>query len=208
MAVVTSLVRTNWTGTTGGPGLTQFAIEGITDPHTWDAAAAQQAVNAVRQFWFDVAGIIPDNIKLDVQPVVDIYNIGSGELVGSYSAAAIPAQVAGTSVGSFSMASGIKANLNTGQIRNGRRVRGSVFIVPCAGASFSADGLVIASTRTTVNTALNTMRTALGTSNKQLAVWSRPIPAGKPYGPRAGVTTAVTGVDTSEKGAILRGRRD
>jgi hypothetical protein len=208
MAIVTGVVRTNWSGTTGGPGLTQLAIEGATDPHTWDAAAAQVAVDAVRAFWVAIQALIPDNIKLDVSPVVDVYNAASGELVGSYSAAVTPAQVTGASAGNFMMAAGIKVNLNTGQIRNGRRVRGSIFIVPIQGTSYTADGLVIGTTRTLVNSSLNTMRTTLTNANKQLAVWSRPIPEGKPRGPRAGVTTAVTSVETSEKGAILRGRRD
>jgi hypothetical protein len=48
----------------------------------------------------------------------------------------------------------------------------------------------------------------LATNNLQLTVWSRPIPDGKKYGPRLGDSTAVTNPDTSEKGAILRGRRD
>lgn len=208
MAIVTALVRTNWAGTTGGPGLTQLAIEAITDPHTWDATAAQQAVDAVRAMWSTVSAVLPDNIKLDVSPVVDVYTAATGVLVGSYTAGTVPAQVVGGNASTFMMAAGMKVNLNTGQIRNGRRVRGSVFLVPAAGSSFSADGLVTSTNRNLVNGAFNTLRTTLATNNKQLTVWSRPIPEGKLYGPRDGVTTAVTGVETSEKGAILRGRRD
>lgn len=208
MAIVTGIVRTNWSGTTGGPGLTQLAIAAITDPHSWDAAAAQNAVNAVRAMWFANNASLPDNIKLDVSPVVDVYNSITGALVGSYTAATVPSQVVGLNTGSFSMANGIKVNLNTGQIRNGRRVRGSMFIVPAGMDRFTTDGMVVAGTRTNINSSLTSMATTLATSNLQLQVWSRPIPAEKKYGPRDGVLTPVTGFETSEKGAILRGRRD
>lgn len=208
MAVDVAIVRTNWSGTTGGPGLTQTAIEAITDPHTWDAAAAQRVVNAVRTAWNTMGSLLPDNIKLDVNPVVDVYNIMSGELVGSYTAATVPAQVAGSSAAAFAMASGLKVNLNTGQIRNGRRVRGSIFIVPAASTAFTADGLVLTSARGTVNAAWTAVNTTLASTNEQVTVWSRPIPEGKPYGPRDGAATLVTGFETSEKGAILKGRRD
>ena len=208
MPVVVALVRTNWSGTTGGPGLTQTAIEAVTDPHTWDATAAQQAVDAVRAAWFGCATYLPDNIKLDVNPVVDIFTHIDGELVGSYSAATVPSQVVGTSAATFSMAAGIKINLNTGMIRNGRRVRGGIFVVPAVSTAFTTDGLVLAGARTTFNTAWNTCRTTLATNNKTLTVWSRPIPDGKPHGPRDGATAPVSAIETSEKGAILRGRRD
>jgi hypothetical protein len=39
-------------------------------------------------------------------------------------------------------------------------------------------------------------------------VYSRPIPAGEPNGPRGGDVAQITSWDTSEKGAVLRGRRD
>jgi hypothetical protein len=208
MAVVVGVVRTNWSGTSGGPGLTQLAIEGITDPHTWDNAAAQTSVDAVRSMWSANVANLPDNIKLDVSPIVDVYNIQSGQLVGSYAATAIPAQVIGTSTAGFSHASGIKVNLNTGQIRNGRRVRGSVFIVPVQVGVFTTDGMVGSAIRTSFNGSFNTLKTTLASANKQIVVWSRPIPEGKPYGPRLGATTPVASFETSEKGAVLRGRRD
>lgn len=208
MALVFGIVRTNWSGTTGGPGLTQTCIQAVTDPHSWNAAAATDATAAVRKAWLAIATMLPDNIKLDVQPVVDVYTAADGELVGSYAATAVPAQVVGASAAVFSMASGIKVNLNTGQIRNGRRVRGSIFIVPATSAAFTTDGMVLGSSRSLINSAFSGINTDLGPLNKQLAVWSRPIPDGKKFGPRAGGLTAVSAVDTSEKGAILRGRRD
>lgn len=205
MAVVVAVVRTGWLGTSGGPGLTQLFIEGITDPHTWDAAAAQIAVDAVRTFWDSIKALLPDEIVLTVSPVVDVYTIATGELVGSYSAATSPTSVVGTSAAVYSMASGMKANLNTGVIRNGRRVRGGIFIVPASSNTMTTNGAVASANRATVNTALNTMRGTLVAANKQLVVYSRPTDTPTV---RAGATAPVNAVETSEKVAILRGRRD
>lgn len=205
MAVVVALVRTSWLGTSGGPGLTQLAIEGITDPHTWDAAAAQIAVDAVRTFWDSIKANMPNELTFTVSPVVDVYNIISGDLVGSYSAATPPTSVLGTDTGVYSMASGAKINLNTGVIRFGRRVRGAIYLVPMASLQTTNTGTVASTARTTFNNAVNTMRGTLVAANKQLVVYSRPrvLPT-----PRDGATSPVTGAETSEKTAVLRGRRD
>lgn len=205
MAVVLGIVRTGWTGTSGGPGLTQLAVEAAADPHTWNSAAAQSAVDAVRVFWDGVKALMPDDIVLTVSPVVDIYSIATGELVGSHSATTPPTSVTGTNAGAFAMASGMKMNLNTGVIRDGRRVRGSVFLVPASGAATGSNGLVLSASRTTVNTAGNAMRGALTTAGLNLVVWSRPTSPGPSTD---GATAICNGVETSEKGAVLRGRRD
>lgn len=208
MAVVHALVRTSWSGTSGGPGLTQMRFEGITDPHSWDATSAQTVVNAARTFWDTIKVQIPDNVTLTVQPTVDVFNNISGELVGSYSAATPPASVAGTSAAVFTMAAGLKLNLNTGIIRYGRRVKGAWFIVPASSASFTTDGVVTGGTVTALNGAGAAMITALATSNIRPIVYSRPKEAAGGNPARDGAEAAVVSFSTSPKGAILRGRRD
>jgi len=208
MAVVHALVRTSWSGTSGGPGLTQMRFEGITDPHSWDAIAAQSVVNAVRTFWDAIKVQIPDNVTLTVQPTVDVFNNISGELVGSYAAATPPATVAGTSTAVFTMAAGLKLNLNTGVIRYGRRVKGAWFIVPASSASFTTDGVVTAGTVTALNSAGAAMITTLAADNKRPIVYSRPKEAAGGNPARDGAEAPVVSFSTSPKGAILRGRRD
>lgn len=202
------LIRTAWSGTTGGPGLTQLAVD--TTESSFGAlsgAQAQSAVNAVRAFWNTCTPYLPDEITLTVSPVVDYYLNDSGELAGSVSAATPPTNVAGTSTAVYSMAAGLKVNLNTVTIRNGRRVRGSIFIVPSA-SSQTNTGLASSTARTAINTAGATMLAALATGGLKLLVWSRPLPAGVPNGPRDGDIADVTALETNEKMAILRGRRD
>lgn len=208
MAVVHAIVRTSWSGTTGGPGLTQMAFQGIVDPHSWDATSAQTVVNAVRTFWDTFKVQIPDNITLTVQPTIDVYNNISGELVGSYAAATPPTAVAGTSAAVFSMAAGLKLNLNTGIIRYGRRIKGAIFVVPASSASFTTDGIVTAGTITALNGAGAALITTLASSNIQPVVYSRPKEAVGTNPARDGAVAAVVSYSTSPKGAILRGRRD
>lgn len=203
-----AVVRTGWSGTSGGPGVTQMHVLGSNGFDELTAGQAQTAVNAVRQFWSAVSGYLPNEIVLITSPVVDQYDIASGELVSSVSAGTAPASVVGTSTAIFSMPTGVKMNLNTATIRNGRRVRGGVYIVPAASNVYSDAGAVSNATRTALNTAGAAMINSLTTAGLQLAVYSRPVPSGQPNGPRSGGVANVTTMEANEKAAILRGRRD
>lgn len=202
-----AIVRTAWAGTSGGPGLTQTAFN-TGDFGPVSAGQAQTAVDAVRAWWQALITLLPDELVLTVSPVVDWYDHGTGTLQGSVSAATPPASVAGTSAAVFSMASGVKANLNTVTIANGRRVRGAIYIVPAASTTMNTTGGVLSTARTTINTAGNTMRTAFTAASMQLCVWSRPLKDAEGNIERLGTLSPVTGVEANEKVAVLRGRRD
>lgn len=203
------IVRTGWQGTTGGPGLTQLAVDQITSGFgPLSAGEGQAAVNAVRAFWESAKIYIPNEVTLNVSPVVDYYLTDDAQLAGSMTAATAPANVVGTeATSSYSMAAGVKLNLNTGVIRNGRRVRGSMFIVPSAG-SMTNGGIVGATPKTNLQTYGATLLAALNTAGLKLVVWSRPLTAEDPNGPRDGAQADVSVIECSEKTAILRGRRD
>lgn len=198
------IVRTEWSGTSGGPGLTQFALLGAAGGE-WNPGGEQAAVNAVRAFWFALAGILPDELRLTVNPVVDSYNRETGDLIASNTAGTVPAVVAGTSTTGYAGGAGLKITWNTGQIRNGRRVRGSTFIVPVTLGAFTNIGTVTPGTITTVNAAAANLVTALGQGGVSLGVWSRPRDTPNV---RVGFATQVVNGSCSSKSAILRGRRD
>ena len=202
-----AIVRTAWAGTSGGPGLTQTAFA-QTDPFNLDATEAQAAVNAVRAFWDGIKGLIPDEVGLTVSPVVDVYNQANGELLSSQSAATAPVLVQGTSTAVYSMPTGVKLNLNTTTIRNGRRVRGAIYIVPISSAIFSAAGVVAGANRTTFNTAGATLMGAFVTAGLKMVVYSRPLKNSLGVVTREGAHSDVTSIECNEKAAILRGRRD
>lgn len=198
------IVRTAWAGTSGGPGLTQTVFRDLGDNADITNTQAQAAVNAVRAFWNSIAGLIPNEIVLTVQPVVDVYDLISGALVASQTVTTPPAAVSGTDTGVYGMASGMKANMNTSVIRGGRRVRGAMYIVPAGTSAYSSGGLVASTAKTTVNSAGATMKTAFTTGDIELLVWSRPTTTTSNDGDVAPVST----IDCNEKTAILRGRRD
>jgi hypothetical protein len=198
------IVRTHWSGTSGGPGISQFCFAGDDSFADWDGTIAGTLTAAVRTFWDTNKNTLPNEINLTVDPTVDIYGIVTGTLEQSFSAASAPAVVTGTNTGAYAMPSGAKINFRTTTIANGRRVRGGVFIVPCGSDVFDASGNVSSTPRTNwVNAAL-AMRTAAAAANLTHIVWSRPTTTTSNDGGGA----AVTSYDVPTKGAILRGRRD
>jgi len=198
------IVRTAWSGTTGGPGLNQLVFRDLGDNADITNTQAQAAVNAVRAFWSSLNGLLPNEITLTVQPVVDVYDLSTGALVASQTAGAPPAAVVGTDTGVYSMATGIKTNLHTTVIRGGRRVRGAMYIVPAGQSAYTNVGLIASTAKTTINTAGATMKTAFTTGDIELLVWSRPTTTTSNDGDVAPVST----IEANEKAAILRGRRD
>lgn len=199
-----AIVRTEWSGTSGGPGLTQLAISGGLSPE-WGPGAVQGAVDAVRAFWFSMVTRLPNELTLTVSPVVDVYDETNGDLIASYSAGTVPAPVVGGSATNYAAGAGFKITWNTGQIRNGRRVRGTTFVVPAANTVYSTSGMIEPTTQTAVNSAAATLISSLTTNATSLMVWSRPGPTA---GATDGVQTQVLSGSCSGKTAILRGRRD
>lgn len=203
MAII-GIVRTEWSGTSGGPGLSQMAVMGAAGGD-WNPSGAQTAVNAVRAFWQAHAADLPDELRLTVSPVVDTYDRVTGDLFSSTVAGTAPAVVVGTSTAGYAGGAGLKVTWNTNQIRNGRRVRGSTFIVPISAAVFTAVGTIGTVRINGTNTAAATLISQLNAGGTPLAVWSRPRTG---INARAGYATEVVTGSSSTKTAILRGRRD
>lgn len=202
-----ALVRTTWSGTSGGPGITQMAVLGAAGG-IWNPGGEQAAVNAVRSFWDGIKSYLPNELTLTVSPVVDWYDRATGELMGSNIAATAPGTVTGTGVGSYAGGAGIKVTWETGQVRDGRRVRGATYVVPCDVAAFTNTGTVGTSAKASVNTAAAALITAFSTASLSMGVWSRPREASATLTARDGAAFQVTAGVCSSKSAILRGRRD
>lgn len=203
-AVQVALVKALWSGTSGGPGITQFAMVTAGEGGVWDGTKAQTAVNAVRTFLAANPTTISNDISIVVQPTVDVFGAVTGNLEESFTAATPPATVNGGNAGSYSMATGIKVNFKTTSIRNNRRVRGGIYIVPCAGDVFDANGQVSSTPRTNWLNAATAMRTSLVSASILPVVWSRPTAKGA----NDGAWSEITSFEVPAKGCILRGRRD
>ena len=198
------ICRTHWAGTSGGPGITQMAFD--TDPAGGflTNADAQIIADAVRAWWLAQNGLFSNDLTLTVDPVIDFYTATDGALGASIVAATPPAAVTGSSADAYSMASGYKVNILTDGIKNNRRVRGGIFVVPAVNNVYTTAGVISSSTISTVASANVALQTTLAASDIDLGVWSRP--KGDP--PAGGSFHATTGMTVNTKVAILRGRRD
>lgn len=201
------VVKTHWLGTTGGPGLTQMAFRKTSDS-VITPGDAQAAVNAVSTFWGAIKAYIPNEVSLTVDPVVDSFFVGTlmNDLATSASATTAPTATLGQGAGAYSMAAGLRCNLNTGIIRFGRRVNGSVFLVPCDSSAFSITGTTNTGAKTTIETAGAALLTQMTSNGLVLGVWSR---YDKKHHPdRVSAISDVQTIKCNDKTAILRGRRD
>lgn len=198
------IVRTAWAGLSGGPGITQLAFDADPVGGFIDASTAQSVVNAVRTFFDAQKAYLSTDTSLTVSPAIDSYDTATGELGSTVVAATAPVTVVGTSPNAYSMASGYKFDLRTAGIKNNRRVRGGLFVVPAVYTAYDTNGGIDTGVRTTANTAAATLLSTLVGLNLDLHVWSRPkesIPGND------GSSYAVTSMAVSTKVAILRGRR-
>jgi hypothetical protein len=162
----------------------------------------------MRKFWDDIKAYLPNELSLTVSPVVDQYNEVNGELTHTITAATPPTVVLGTSTAGYLGGAGGKVQWNTANIVNGRRVRGSTYIVPIAAGAMDTDGTIVTLAVTTINTAASTMISTLQTADLFPVVWSRPLKDEDGNITRDGARNTITTGTMVEKSAILRGRRD
>lgn len=196
-------VRVRLDGWTGAPGLFTHYFQASGSP---SAADALTVANRVRAAWATTPGIWSNTVSLTVSPVVDLIDPLDGSLAGSY--AVTPPAVINGSAGASPGPSEVAAVLtwDTGSVIAGKRVRGRTFVSPLQGGYTQTVG-----TNSSVITGLNAVGVAMiGVTpplSLPLQVWSRPVPAGKPGGPRNGSVATVNVSYTGSVWAVLRSRR-
>lgn len=198
-------VKARWTGFSGAPGFTVLHFRdfsgpdgGGTEPDNAQAAAAGERVRA---FFQTLNGLLPDSVRIAVEPDVDVVEDTTGELINSLNAGQI-ATVSGAVPGSFAGPSGAVVNWKTGGIRNGRRIRGRSFIVPLSSSIYSSTGILTTGAQDALQTAASALAASTGTPD--LMVYARPSIAGASDGQSSVVTSATV----PSMIAVLRSRRD
>lgn len=139
----------------------------------------------------------PDNVTFTVPAGGDVIESSDGLLTGSWTDGP-GGTVTGSQTGSFQLGAGARIKWVTGGIVNGRRVRGTTFLVPFAGLGFDTDGRLGSATVAAVQTAASNFITNHGGN---LAVWSRPVPG------RAGSMHLISSAEVPTVGTQLRSRR-
>lgn len=193
-------IRVTWTGMPGAPGIS-----------TWYTSAPPAAADltAIRSFFNSLAAGLPNTLTITVLGVGDSLEETTGVLENVWSATA-PATVVGTSASGYGAPVGTVIHWLTGVVVDGRRVKGSTFIVPTVN-QYEAGGTPVGTWITTLTTAGNTLIAALGT---QAGVWHRPKFGPRP-GPglprpriRDGSWEPASSVLVPDKAVVLRSRRD
>ena len=193
-------VKYNWTGFVGAPGFTnlyfsEFNETGYTQEHADGAAAKAQT------FLAGIQGFLPAAVTTQQDPIVDIIQSDTGDLVGFFNTTVAAAQP-GLTAGPYSAASGACISWGTNGVRNGRRVRGRTFIVPLAATQYDATGSILDPNLALLRGHANDLIGAGGTSD--FGVWSRPSAPDATDGVWYPAQTATV----KDKVAILRSRRD
>lgn len=118
-------------------------------------------------FVSDIAGLftqcgftLPAGVTVSIPNTGDLIDIPTGEISGTWVDGAA-SSVTGSGSGTFSLGVGIRLVWNTSGIRNGRRVKGSTFLVPTVGGIFATDGTIATTTVNSLQTAVNTYITAM-----------------------------------------------
>lgn len=188
-------VRSLWTGFTGAPGYTnQFFSNDSIDP-----AGASQTGAAVRAMFLAMASYLPSVVKINVQPTVDVFALGTGEITGQVTMSTVPPQVSGVASGAYSAPSGAAITWTTDTYVKGRRRKGRTFFVPLGATAYDTDGTLAAGCVTALTNAAAAITGATGTTP---VVWHRAVAK---VGAEASV---ITGAIPADRASVLRSRRD
>lgn len=188
------VVRVDWTGGPGGPGTSTFYLT----PGTHN-------LTPLKDFYGLLAGIIPNSWTIQVQNSGATIDAATGNLVGSWAAAAV-AQIPGSNTGDYASGVGAVVRWDTGVVMDGRTIRGHTYLVPIYAAAFDVNGSLDDSQKALIQNTTTTTVTAL---TGQLNVWHRPRKASEHFGSaRAGAAVPITGGTVIDRPAILRSRRN
>lgn len=182
-------IRSAWTESPGGPGVTTQYFGGST------SGEAVAAANAVRNFWFQLENILSDQYTVNVEDDVEQIDPVTGQIQQVFNAPTAPVAFTSTQHPLPNATQGL-IRLRTGQYVAGRELRGRLFL-PGATEDRNTAGNVDAAFITLINGNWTFAYGGLPSTNRPV-VWS------PTHGQLAGVTSATMW----DEWAVLRSRRD
>lgn len=198
-------VKARWSGFSGAPG---FSVLHFRDFGTGEGGGsdptAEQAVAAatkVRTFFDTIKLRIPQGVSIQIEPDVEMIEDTTGDLVDSFTAGTQAIVDGGATGSSYSGATGAVVNFRTGSIKNGRRIRGRLFLVPLASNVF-AEGVINPGILPDFQAAADALVDSTGSPD--LGVYSRPSSTAATDGRWVIATSA----NVPNLSAVLRSRRD
>lgn len=184
--------RAIWDVPGGGTGYTVLHyLDGTPGQLTPDIG-----VNLVTAF-YAIRSHLPNDVTISFDNEARVLDSTNGQLLAAYPVTP-SASISGQSSTPWAAAAGARVVWDTGEIVNGRRLRGRTYLVPLAQAAYDTDGTL---SPAFIDKALE-FGEALAQpplpNPSQLVVWSR----------SSGVALPVVGWSCPDKTAILRSRRD
>lgn len=185
-----------WSGGPGGPGISRFCMSG-------EGGSNDAGTTALAAFFQAVMPAVPSTYRVQCDGKPDFLEATTGELTftGVGTVPAWTKQGGGTTA--YAQGVGARVVWDTADIRHGRRVKGSTFIVPVITANYDVDGTLLTGFKGVLDTAATKLITDLGTANMSLTVWTRP---NAKLG-RSGAQNSVTTGAAPDKVSWLRTRR-
>lgn len=184
-----------WSGFRGAPGYSNFFFGGAPSA----PEDAESCAQAVRNFWYGCMPVLPSSVTITTQGTADILDEETGNITEQIDFDP-PSTVDGQGSAAYSAASGAVVNWNTGAYRNGRRVRGRTFIVPCSSDAYDSNGDLTTSALTAIREGAGYLTS--GSSTMPFVVWARPTSSS------SGSAEPVSSSTVPDMGAVLRSRRD
>jgi len=198
-------MRLLWTGFPGAPGFTNLFFASVPGDLQTDADGSAPFVRGLTSSWADW---MPSDVHIKVDSQVDEIDVAKGTLIDSTTLTTPPAEVVGVQSGTYAAPSGASIRWKTATVYNGHRIQGRTFVVPLAGAAFTAGGAL----GPTQQTALATGAATFLTNCPNFVVWARPKlgdpTATPPVADVDGATGAVTSSSVPSLATVLRSRRD
>jgi len=143
-----------------GPAVTTFYVDEAATGFTADIVT----------FWDGIKGLIPNTVQIVVPSSGDLIDVANGEITGTWNEVGGD-DVIGTDPTGWVEGVGARIKWETSGIRNGRRVRGSTFVVPLGVQHFDSAGKLDAAA---VTLGTNEATAFIGLLTPALRIWSRP----------------------------------
>lgn len=200
-----------WSGGVGLPGYTNFYWSSVGDN---GATVPADALTNTVAFWEAIKGVLPPNIRIDVDNNVDVLDAVTGELTGiiTRTEGGNITPAANSALEGYSAPSGACITWATAGFVAGHRVRGRTFLVPLSKAVFDSQGSIQTGNLDTIRSAALGLYTLGVTGTAVMEIWHRPRKAKPlavpPVVAAPGAEFAVTGHSVADKAAVLTSRRD
>lgn len=179
--------RVIWNGLAGLPGISTFYFGSAGDP-----------APDLHTFFSAIATKFPTGLSWSFPTSYDILDDTTGQLTGTGTSAGA-ATVSPAGGANYAAAVGGCVHWRTAVAVNGRRVKGTTFLVPLVQGSYD-NGTLDSTVVTTIQTAANAL--VASTMGQVMKVYSRPRP-GHGFG-----VSQVTGASVPDECVVLRSRRD